>query len=525
MDDTQHSQKSPAATTPETLDLFERVFESAPIGIAVSGADSRFRTVNDTLAGIFGYEREEMVGMRWADLAHPKAKKDAGESSEREKEQSDNAGESDDDSTCGSEDDKTVDGEFKAEREPQQRFEHKSGRTIWGALTERKIEDNSTGDSLTITLIRDVSELRRTEELSKSLAEQTSRLAAIIHNSPLAVILTSGEGEMTYLNPAASTLLGVSQAFGALGHSIDLVDAGEDGKAPTLLQDLDENGRWSGERCLRSLPTDEVIPVRVTVFRLDEGDSCIGSLAVIAQDIRDRKLVERQLTNREKRLRNLAQKLIGAQEEERGRIARELHDDVTQRLAMLAVEIGILQSEPAKEPSQLSEKLEQMHAQVVELTDAVRNLSHEFHPSALSHSTLDAAVRSLCEEFEDRRGIKAQVRSSGEFDRVPRPTSTAVYRILQEGLRNIVRHAEAQQADITLECNADELNIVLIDDGKGFEPNAEVNRHGLGLTSMEERATTIGGTLEIHSEPGEGTRIEITIPIGESTGSSNGEDG
>ena len=519
MENRDESQAPPPAATAETLGIFERVFESAPIGIAISGPDSLFRTVNDTLAGIFGYTRDEMVGMSWSDLAHPKEKGDADEASEKLDDR-DEAETDEQEESCSPDSDEETAGELQKEREPQLRFAHKSGRTIWGALTERQIEDEATGESLTVTLIRDVSELRRTEELSKSLAEQTSRLAAIIHNSPLAVILTSAEGEMTYLNPAASTLLGVSQAFGALGHSIELVDAGEDGRAPTILQDLDEDGRWSGERCLRSLPTDEVIPVHVTVFRLDEGDSCIGSLAVVAQDIRDRKLVEKQLRNRGKRLRNLAQQLIRAQEDERARISRELHDDVTQRLAMIAVEIGLLQSEPAPDEDRLREKLEKMRTQVVELTDAVRDFSHEFHPSVLSHSTLDAAVRALCAEFETKRGIQTQVRSRGGFDRIPQPASTAVYRILQEALQNVARHAEAERADVTLESDPGQLRVGLIDDGKGFDPDADENRNGLGLTSMEERATTVGGSLTIHSEPGEGTRIEIAIPLTEATRST-----
>jgi PAS domain S-box-containing protein len=479
----------PAEEKPLTLAFLQAAFEAAPIGIAISGPDLRFRMVNPKLADWLGYTREELIGKSFQSVTHPE---DVAVSDKLAEELAN-----------GNPTPSTI----------HKRYIQKSGRVVWASLATRSIVDPDTGERITIALIQDVSGQRRTEELTRALSEQTSRLAAIIQKSPLAVILTNEDGGMTYLNRAALEMLGLSEAIGALGQSIELVDAGVDGERTTILDDLRSSGRWHGERFFRSLDGGELLAVHVTAFRLDRQQSGVGSLAFVVKDIRERKKIELALREREDRLSHLARRLIRAQEEERARIARDLHDDVTQRLALMAVEIGFLQSNPETSEQALSQKLEELRLQVVELTDTVRDLSHHYHPSALTHSSLGGALESLCYEFESRHGIQTRYRGDAQTDGVSRSIATAIYRIVQEGLQNVARHAGASRVVLTLAREADELRVALLDDGAGFNPDTLRQRAGLGLTSMEERAHAIGGVLRIFSEPGSGTRIELSAPV------------
>ncbi len=490
-----------AAPTAEqaTLDTLRLVFDAAPIGIAISGPDLRFRLVNQNLADMLGYSRGDLIGKTWSDLTHP-------EDMEASRH--------------------LVETLAQGEIPPaiHKRYLHKSGRVVWATLTARSLVDESSGERVTLALIQDTSTQRRSEELTRSLSEQTSRLAAIIQKSPLAVVLTNDEGEMTYCNRAALDMLGISEPIEALGQSIGLVDAGEDGRTSTILDHIQDADTWTGERYFRTIGGDGgLLAVHVTAFRLEAQQSGVRSLAFVAKDISERKRIEIELREREERLRHLAQRLIRAQEEERSRIARDLHDDVTQRLAMIAVEIGFLQTKPEADQGLLLEKLEAIRGQVVELTDTIRDLSHEYHPSALSHSNLQTALESLCYEFEKQHGIQTRYRSRADTDAVSRPIAIAVYRIIQEAMRNIARHSSAERVVLTLECEGDELRIALLDDGKGFDTLAVRKRRGLGLTSMEERAGAIRGSLQIHSEPGAGTRVEIVAPMVE--GCEDDDDG
>ncbi|MEZ5365623.1 MAG: PAS domain S-box protein [Bryobacterales bacterium] len=465
------------------------VFESAPIGVAISGSDFRFRVVNPKLADMLGYTQDELVGMSWRELTHP----DDYDASEKLVHQ--------------------LEEDQRAPAVIDKRYLHKSGRAVWASVTARTIKDEITGDRMTLALIQDVSAFRRTEELTRSLSEQTSRLAAIIQNSPQAVILLNEDAEITYLNRAALEMLDVSEAISLLGQSVDIIDGGGDGEAPIRLCEAGRGERWLGERYFQSALGGEPIPVHVTAFPLENQQSGLGSTAIVAKDIRQRKSIERELRASERRLRTLAQELLRAQERERSRIARDLHDDVTQRLAMVAVELGLLQSSPETDPGLLSSKLATIQNQVVELTETVRDLSHQYHPSVLAHSNLEGALESLCHEFGAANNLQVRFRNRADTSGVARPTATAVYRIVQEALRNVARHSGAERVILTLDCDDAELRVALLDDGRGFDTSTLHAERGLGLTSMRERAGAIGGSIEIHSEPGAGTRVELTAPV------------
>ncbi len=208
-------------------------------------------------------------------------------------------------------------------------------------------------------------------------------------------------------------------------------------------------------------------------------------------------------------LEAMAGRLITVQEEERTRIARELHDDITQRLAALAIEAGKLQRVAP------SEDAGRLKTAIMRVSEDVRDLSRSLHRTLLDDVGLAPAIESECRAFFERGGPPVAFTSQGDFDDVPREVQLALYRIVQEGLRNIERHAGADEAAIDLVRGPGRIDLRLRDNGRGFDIAGRRSGRGVGLASMEERAQLCGGSLALHTQPGQGTRIEVRIPLSE----------
>jgi PAS domain S-box-containing protein len=222
---------------------------------------------------------------------------------------------------------------------------------------------------------------------------------------------------------------------------------------------------------------------------------------------------ERALRRQERDIRTLAGRLITAQEEERGRLARELHDDMTQRLAVAAIDMGKLEEEVMHHPRSVLEKLREAKNQVVKVCEDVHGMSRQLHPSILNDLGLVRAVESECKRFSSREGIDVAFTEDNVPGNTPRDISLCLYRIVQEGLRNIAKHACATHVSVSLKGGQDGLVLTIQDNGIGFDPREVGGTVGLGLGSMRERARLIQGELSISSEPGHGTRIDIRAPI------------
>ena len=220
---------------------------------------------------------------------------------------------------------------------------------------------------------------------------------------------------------------------------------------------------------------------------------------------------ESSLRESHDQVRHLAQRLIAAQEEERRRVSRELHDGLNQQLAALSFEIGKLRSQVAGDEPAIGERLSELQKRAAHLIDDTRRMSHELHPSMLEHLGLVAAVRSYCDE-EGRRG-----NVSIRFDPIRPPESIApetalcLFRVVQEGVRNASKHSGASAVQVTLRSANGSILLAIADNGSGFDP-AEDRNGGLGLISMAERVRAIGGRFNILSNPSEGTRLEVQLP-------------
>lgn len=234
------------------------------------------------------------------------------------------------------------------------------------------------------------------------------------------------------------------------------------------------------------------------------------------KDITQRKQAEELLRQHEARLVDLSAKLLRTQDQERQRIARELHDDMTQRLAVLAVEIGSLaRTGPFDAPTKAH--IEHLRKAAAQLAEDVHNFAYRLHPSLLEHLGLEAAIRDQVDEFSRRSGLKVQYTQRHVPQSLPMDVSTCLYRVTQESLQNVLKHAEASEVLVRLLGTATGVGVCVRDDGKGFiqAPSGSTSR-GLGLISMEERVRLFQGTFRIRTSPGKGTEVHAWLPLSDS---------
>ena len=212
----------------------------------------------------------------------------------------------------------------------------------------------------------------------------------------------------------------------------------------------------------------------------------------------------------EKRVKDLAGRLLTAQEEERRHLARELHDDVTQRLAMAAIEIDKVERGTTS-TDDTTRKLGIVKQNLVQLSEDVHSLSRQLHPQIIEDLGLVAALRVECDRFFDRQGIQVEFDPVDVPAKLPRDIALCAYRVAQEGLWNIAKHAQTAEASLVLRCDANRLFLRIADAGIGFD--SETRNGGLGLVGMAERVNLFKGKMTVNSHPGAGTQLDIELPI------------
>ena len=234
-------------------------------------------------------------------------------------------------------------------------------------------------------------------------------------------------------------------------------------------------------------------------------------LMFLASLVAERRRSEAELRRSYARIQDLASRLISAQESERTRIARELHDDVSQQLALLSVELQELGNAFPAHIQELRARTRDLWNQSNAIAVSVHDLSHQLHPLKLDLIGLVPAIASLRSELTAHHGLPIAFRHEGVSGAIPRDVALCLYRIVQEALRNAIKHSGAREVTVDLTVSSDGLALTIADDGGGFDADA-AEHEGLGLASMRERLEPVGGTLVIRSKPGAGTRIEVTVP-------------
>lgn len=245
----------------------------------------------------------------------------------------------------------------------------------------------------------------------------------------------------------------------------------------------------------------------------DSTGKVIGAIEV-SYNITEHKQAEEALRRTQTELRALAARLISNDEEEHRTLARELHDDFSQRLAALGFDLAELEAAfPAGVPARLRTKMHEAQGSLISLSGDLRRLAHQMHPSALELLGLSPALHQLCKDASRQGHFSVRLKTRSAPKTLSPNASLCLYRVAQECLRNIVKHAAADEVSVTLSGKDACLRLSIRDNGVGFDTEAAPSRGGLGLVSVRERVRQTGGTLAVESRPGEGTQVTVEIPL------------
>jgi signal transduction histidine kinase len=247
-------------------------------------------------------------------------------------------------------------------------------------------------------------------------------------------------------------------------------------------------------------------------MELTIGEMRIGGKLLFVGAVRD--ISKRR--EAENALHRLSARLISAQEDERSRIARELHDDFSQRLALLAVDLERFHDGLPGLQDSLVEGLASLLRRTKELSSDVHRLSHQLHPSVLQHLGLVAATRSFCKEISEQYDVHIDLVHHDIPRSLPSDVALCLYRIVQEALRNVIKHSGAERAGVEITRTESELMLRISDNGIGFDTDSLQTRRGLGLLSMRERLRQVGGSISLMRIEPTGTRIDVHIPFPDS---------
>jgi signal transduction histidine kinase len=227
-----------------------------------------------------------------------------------------------------------------------------------------------------------------------------------------------------------------------------------------------------------------------------------------------------RLTEDRERVRRLAAQVISAQDEERARVARELHDSTAQMLAAVMLQLGVAARESTS--LALDQRIATLREMVSDALEEVRSLSHTIHPRVLDDLGLAAALEWIARQTREQDSLDVEV-FADDGPAIPKLPASVLYRIAQEALRNAVRHAQARRVELWLRRAPGTATLEVVDDGRGFDVRrAEKRRPGMGLFSMRERVGLVNGTLALVSAPGRGTRVVATVPLTEMTDKERG---
>ena len=381
-------------------------------------------------------------------------------------------------------------------------------------------------EGLVVALV-DIDQLRRSQQELRS-ARDFSR--SVIQGVPLPLVVVDSELKIRATNQAFCSLTRLSSVeldrrfLPALASTLWDLDVQFLEKLEKLRDTHSAGENFELEQAIHGDPP-RYFCIRGCVLQPDGEQYLLATI----EDITAHKEAERVLKTEQQRLtsevevktqalgrsqdelRALAVSLFNSQEEERRRIARELHDDVSQRLAALEIDSDQAEQSLSAEGAVSRESLQRIRARLAKLSQDVREMSHRLHPSIIEDLGLKPALQALTDEFGRRENMIATFSAQDAPDHIPLDVATVLYRIAQEALRNVSKHAGQTHARVSLRGTPDGLQLLVADFGNGFDP--EGRKAGLGFVSMEERARQIGATLHVNSAPGEGTRVTVNVPF------------
>jgi len=342
--------------------------------------------------------------------------------------------------------------------------------------------------------------------------ESEDKLRFLLDSTAEAIYGLDLEGRCTFCNPACLRTLGYERADQLLGKNMHSLIHHTRGDGTTLPEE--ECRTFGAFRNGEEVHVDDEVLWRAngTSFPAEywahperRGQEIVGAVVTFI-DITQRKLTEATL-------KNVNRRLIEAQEKERTRIARELHDDIGQRFALVTNELEQLRQDSSELPIEIRNQIHDLQKQTFELASDVQSLSHKLHSSKLQYLGLAAAIRSFCKEFGEQQKVDVHFESQDLPIPIPPDTSLCLFRVLQEALHNAAKHSGVRHFDVQLWETEGQVRLAVSDRGTGFNAEEAKQSRGLGLISMEERLKLLKGTLSVESHPKGGTTVRALVPL------------
>ena len=485
----------------ESEERFRQVFEKSAAGMVISNASGQILRANKSFCDLVGFSEDKLRERSILEITHA-GDREATEAYLEE-----------------------IQRGRGLVHELEKRYVRQDGKVVWGCTSDVFLLPDGRAPYW-IGVVQDISARKRAEEL---LRESEQRFRTIFENEGLGTSLVNRQGHPIKCNPAIQKMLGFTEqelrslAFTEFTHPDDIdLDW-------RLYSELIDGKRDKYEIEKRYIKKDgQVMWGQLTVSRVKNKVGAPADYVVgMVEDITERKRAERELraahdqltkelaerTQAEAEIVRLSVSLINAQEEERTRIARELHDDFSQQIAALGIALSNIKRQIPEDRLEARKQAERAYDRVLAIGEGIRHLSHQLHPAIIEHSGLVAALESYCVEFESLTKVSATVQSEGAFDDLSANAKLGIFRIAQEALQNIWKHSGVREAGIYLARAGEHVGLQISDRGIGFDPAQPSKGAGLGLVSMRERARLLGGTLTVESSGGQGATIIVDIPV------------
>jgi PAS domain S-box-containing protein len=360
----------------------------------------------------------------------------------------------------------------------------------------------------------DVRRAVRQRNVAEQEKEESAATAqALFQAAAQAIFVVNQSGRIVMANAATEKMLGYPESE-LIGQSVELLvpenlRSGHVSHRTDYFRNPQNRPMGFGLDLQARRKDGTIIDVEISLSYIRSGQETLA--VAFMSDISKRKADEQAIREQREDLRSLAGRLMTAQDDERRRIARDLHDDLSQKLAYLAMDLGKLASKPSSQ--ELLESLRLLQRRAGDAAESVRHISHQLHPSILDDIGLEAALEQYCEEFEERSGIHTHFLSRDIPDSLPRDVASSMYHIFQESLRNVAKHSKAAEVFVILEFADGVLRLTVRDEGVGLPVSRLKTGAGIGIMGMKERANLVNGTVSIESQVGEGTEVTVAVPL------------
>lgn len=467
-------KKQAEAALRRSEETLAKIFHASPnILTLMTAQDLRYLKVNAAFERATGYHSEEVVGHTWPELGLWE------ETQEREK----------------------VLRRIRSEgniRNARWEFHDREGKAHSGLLSSEEVQ--IAGERCFLVAVVDITAVKQAKEKAR---EASQLYREIFESSEDGIIISTLDGKVLDANPAAARILGYSRPeMMALGRK-GLLGKSDPRPVQEFLDRRARDGAASGE--IEVTRKDGARILTEAFSRLFQDQEGQQRATVVIRDITARKRAEQALAT-------VGRRLIAAQEQERTRIARELHDDINQRIALLSIELQHLRQD-INSDHEIRKKLEAACRQTSEIGTDIQAISHRLHPSKLEYLGLVAASGSYCRETSEQHRVMVNFVHEDIPDSLPWEVSLCVFRVLQEALSNAVKHSGVRRFEVELSGNDGQIRLKVRDSGIGFDPSLHLDNGGIGLASMRERVAFVGGRISIQSRPGNGTIIQADVPI------------